>query len=58
MSALARGVTQQKNGSNYQTRSACDAYLCLMIIPVVDLGFAIFVITALFAPLSAFAFAE
>jgi len=38
--------------------SAFAAYLCLMIIPVFDLGFAIFVITALFVPLSAFAFAE
>jgi hypothetical protein len=29
-----------------------------MIIPVVDLGFAIFAISALFVPLSAIAFAE
>ena len=48
----------QKIGGEYQTPSACAHYLCLMIIPVFDLGFTILAISALFLPLSAIAFAE
>jgi hypothetical protein len=51
------GATQQEFGGEYQVPSAQADYVIPMIIPVVDIGFAIFAISALFVPLSAIAFA-